>query len=59
MGRENGMNNSQKIVLFGEYCSKCKDYLKTEEEDPCRECLNIPVNTNSHKPVYFKEKGRK
>ena len=31
-----------------------KDYL-----DPCHECLNNPVNTNSRKPVNYKEKETK
>lgn len=48
-----------KEVLFGKYCPKCK-YEKLEEyKDPCHECLNNPVNANSHKPIYFKEREEK
>lgn len=45
-----------KEVYFGQYCSKCINKDKKEDEDPCYDCLSEPVNTNSHKPVYFKEK---
>lgn len=45
-----------KIVEFNKYCSKCKNYEKSEQEDPCFECLENPVNLGSHKPVKFEEK---
>lgn len=47
--------NEQKIVLFDKYCPICKHYRKTEDEDPCWECLDNPVNAQSHKPVRFEE----
>lgn len=50
--------NDQKIVHFGEYCPKCEHYPKSESEDPCWECLDTPMNSWSHKPVYFKEKEK-
>lgn len=51
--------NKQKIVLFDKYCPICKHYKKTEDEDPCWECLDDPVNVWSHKPVRFKEAKKK
>ena len=53
------MEFTQKIVEFDKYCKTCeyknsKDYL-----DPCHECLNNPVNTNSRRPVNYKERERK
>ena len=45
-----------KEVYFDQYCSKCINKDKKEDEDLCYDCLAEPVNTNSHKPVYFKEK---
>lgn len=49
------MINEEKEVYFHEYCKLCQHFKKTEEEEPCCDCLNEPVNTNSHKPVYFEE----
>ena len=53
------MEDSYKEVYFGVYCKECKYELKDEADDPCHDCLNEPVNTYSHKPVYFEEKGLK
>lgn len=46
---------STKEVRFDLYCSKCKNYEKSEAEDPCWDCLNEGWNEDSHKPVYFEE----
>lgn len=49
---------SDKIVDFNEYCHKCK-YANCEEWDsPCDDCLEFPVNDDSHKPVRFTEKSQ-
>lgn len=48
-----------KEVFFDKYCPKCKHYKTKDYEDPCNECLNNPINANSHKPVYFKEREEK
>lgn len=45
-----------KEVFFFEYCPKCVNNTKPESCDECSECLSNPSNTNSHKPVNFKEK---
>lgn len=47
---------ASKIVEFDKYCKNCKYFNKAEEEEPCCECLNNPVNEDSHKPLYFEEK---
>lgn len=51
------MYNGIKEVYFDQYCKTCEHSAKKEDEDPCDKCLNEPVNTYSHKPVYWKEKG--
>lgn len=42
-----------KEVYFGQYCKKCVNFDKMEDEQPCRDCLNEPVNLYSHKPVNW------
>lgn len=42
-------------VYFDQYCNKCKYKNCTKYEDPCEECLDNPVNLNSHKPINFEE----
>lgn len=49
------MKNKNKIVFFENYCNKCVHAKKNEADEPCRECLNNPVNQDSHKPVKFKK----
>lgn len=47
----------EKEVYFHQYCPRCK-HKDVEESDPygkCNDCLNEPVNTDSHKPLYFEE----
>lgn len=45
-----------KEVYFDKYCSTCENSKVKESEEPCYECLNEPVNLNSHKPVKYKKK---
>ena len=52
-GRSDRMEIIDKEVYFGLYCAKCKDYLTDEAEEPCNDCLNYPVNENSHKPIHW------
>ncbi len=49
------MENVDKVVEFERYCYKCKYYGLDEFREPCHECLNNPTNTNSRKPINFKE----
>ena len=44
----------EKIVDF-EYCKTCEHFKEKDFLDPCHECLNNPVNTNSQRPVNYKE----
>lgn len=46
-----------KMVWFNGYCQKCKYLNKKENEEPCDECLEHPINEDSHKPVKFEDKG--
>ena len=45
-----------KEVKFDEYCKKCVHKKLKEHETPCNECLNEPLNWNTHKPVKYEEK---
>ena len=45
----------EREVRFDIYCKNCLYRDKNEEDDPCDECLENPVNAYSHKPVYYKE----
>lgn len=47
--------SGEKEVYFDQYCKKCKHKDLPEIEDPCDDCLAEPVNSYSHKPVYFEE----
>jgi hypothetical protein len=50
--------SEEKEVWYNVYCEDCTHY----EEDPsdvdskCYDCLAEPVNSYSHKPVYFEGK---
>lgn len=48
------------LVEFYPYCRVCENAGKAETEHPCCECLENPVNQDSHRPLYFKkaEKAR-
>ena len=48
------MEIEYKLVDYERYCKRCKFSGIVEEDDPCHDCLNEPVNSNSEKPLYFK-----
>ena len=51
------MVGDNKEVFFDVYCPRC-EYKGVSESDPngkCWDCLESPVNVDSHKPVNFKE----
>ena len=50
------MEDDLKEVYFDQYCKSCKNWEKKEHEDPCNECLAVPANVCSHKPVKYEEK---
>lgn len=49
------MDMPTKEVYFYKYCKTCKFYELKESKDPCHDCLQMPMNYNSHKPVYWTE----
>lgn len=53
------MTNEYKEVYFVYYCSTCKHRNKKDNEEPCDECLDNPMNLYSHKPVKYEEKESK
>lgn len=53
------MKMAQRIVKF-EYCNSCENFNKKEDDDPCFDCLDQPINEDSRKPINYKEaKGKK
>lgn len=51
------MDDNYKEVNFEKYCGICKFKELPAHYDPCDECLAYGVNSNSEKPVYWKEEG--
>lgn len=53
--------SGMKHVAFDEYCPKCRYYNTNEDEStsPCSDCLLIPAQYSSQKPINFKEKNVK
>lgn len=49
---------ADKEVYYYKYCKSCKYKNLPENEDPCWDCLDQPVNEDSHKPVKWEE-GKK
>lgn len=43
----------EKICEFWNYCKHCAFEKLSEYETPCCDCLEQPVNEDSHKPVKF------
>lgn len=50
------MDIQLKEVYFDNFCSQCEFKNNAENQTPCDECLEEPVNEFSHKPVKFKRK---
>ena len=48
-----------RIVDFATYCPKCKNWKTEENEEPCNECLEHPMNLYTDRPVKFEEKEKK
>ena len=40
-----------KEVYFDQYCKTCKYSDLSEDQDPCWDCLEEPMNYDSHKPL--------
>lgn len=45
------------IVEFDKWCPTCQFKDQKSEEEPCIDCLAYAVNTDSRKPLMWKEKG--
>lgn len=52
------MEDNLKEVYFDQYCKSCEHWEKKDWEDPCNECLAVPANVCSHKPVNYEEKRK-
>lgn len=50
------MESNYKIVEFT-WCDECKYKNQAENQDPCYDCLQEPVNIDSRRPVYFESKN--
>lgn len=50
------VDNEYQECDFEKYCKKCKYKDLDEKFDPCNECLDEPMNSNSKKPVRYEEK---
>lgn len=48
-----------KEVNFPKYCPLCEYADLYEGKDPCNECLGIPMNEHSEKPVCYKTDEKK
>lgn len=53
------MEHHDKEVYFAEYCPLCKYHALDEHDEPCTDCLDEPVNYDSHRPVKFEQKEGK
>lgn len=54
------MDDNYKFVEFDRYCPTCKHYDEDESDPKCKcyECLDNPVNVDSHKPIRYEEATR-
>lgn len=48
-----------KEVYFHENCKLCKHKDVKESDEPCRECLDNPINSYSHVPIKFEKREEK
>lgn len=50
---------AEKIVNYDEYCETCMFYPcdPGNDDNPCNDCLNNPVNIDSHKPIHYKDRN--
>ena len=49
------VESSTCIVEFDKYCGSCKHRGKKETDEPCSECLENPVNTDSLRPTRWEK----
>ena len=46
-------DNQKHIVMFENWCAKCKDAKTPEIEEPCNTCMTQNYNDNSRIPVSY------
>lgn len=51
-----GSEDKYKIVMFNDFCPKCKYEDTDENAEPCETCISEFVKVASRKPVKFEEK---
>lgn len=49
------MELNTKLVEFNDYCSDCKHWKKSHDDDPCNECLSCGAREGTRVPLYFEE----
>jgi len=47
------MEDHSLLVYFDRYCKTCPHIGLNETEPPCDECLEHPVNIDTHKPFCY------
>ena len=52
------MDEDYKMVEYHKYCETCKHKGLKENEEPCAECLDNPLNMYTDKPIKFEEKTK-
>lgn len=50
------MDEGYMIVEFDTHCGSCIHHKKEENESPCDECLENPVNLYTKKPIKYERK---
>lgn len=50
------MDENEMIVDYEKWCKLCKHEELSEYKMPCFECLDVPTNMNTTKPIRFEEK---
>lgn len=53
------MEYPEKFVEFDKFCENCKYKDVKQDEEPCNECLENPVNEHSIKPIKFEKQETK
>lgn len=51
------MEEHEAIVYFDQYCKTCQHEKLAENEPPCDECLEHPVNVNSSRPIHYEKQS--
>lgn len=50
------MEDHELFVEFDQYCKTCQYEKNAETDPPCDECLEHPVNLNSHRPFCYERR---